>query len=174
MLIKEIQEVPSSTGVLLCFPLYFSFLVPAWLCTEYWMSWAFHSCQSKPIYHLPREYEPFHFAGIKEHLLIESRGLMEDESWWGRLLRHLLSALWTFFLWDHMHPQMHLHSRALHGPVWFCVTCVLWRPLLLQGSVVGRPQGIMAEKVHSTQYDTRRKPQREERLFGTQFQHWED
>lgn len=82
--------------MLLCFSLYFSFLGPAWLCTEYWTSWAFHSCQSKTIYHLSRECEPSHpnnFAGIKEHLLIENRGQTEDESWWGRLLRHLLSAL---------------------------------------------------------------------------------
>lgn len=76
LLIKAIKEVPGSTGVLPCFPLYFSFLDPAWLRTEYWVPWAFHSCQSKTIYHLPRECEP-----SSKQFCWNKRALADLEQW---------------------------------------------------------------------------------------------
>lgn len=53
-----------------------------------------------------------------------------------------------------MPPQMQWHTSAWQGPAWFRVTWELWWPLLLQGSAVGRPQGVMAEKLTVSQLDT--------------------
>ena len=108
---------------------------------------------------------------------------MEDESWLGNLLTHLLSALILNVVLvgvTKLPPHMQLHSSTLYGPGWLCLTCVLSRTgIALVVTAISWWCCAKITRHYGTEvlcisvWDRGRKPQREGRLFGTQFHHWE-
>lgn len=69
-----------------------------------------------------------------------------------------------------MPPHRQLNSSTLRGSGWLRIICVLsWPGIALVA--VGRHYGM--EVLSISIWDRGKKPQREERLFGTKFHHWE-